>query len=578
MAVVVAAAAIASFLERKHVAVERVRQPAVVPAPAPVQVAGEAERAQPGLALPANMPAGDDVEIDHEQGGASFDHEKEWSYVDFSDVAGMARVKQRLYEAGAEVFAPRASGQRARNGVLLFGEPGNGKTFFADALAGELGVGIVRVSFGDVVSRWVGQTTEQVVRVFRDAVAQAPCVLFIDEIDSLVRNRYHQASASEESARTTNALLTEIVALRKHPVLLVAATNHLDELDAAAIREGRFDFKVEITPPDAEARRGLIGHALARHEGVEIGDTALEQAVRRWEGFSVTRIGAIVETAARNALRMGQPEIDYLALQSALRETQGRAGSLPPGTPSLDMLALPESLHRQLSGVALRMQHVEETERLGGKVPSGLLFQGPPGSGKTLVARALARSTQWAFLETTGSELLAKPERIDCLLREARDLRPCIVFLDEADDVLLNRSLNSSYGVSVTNRLLTAMDGASGRTPDVLWIAATNAPEKIDPAALRGGRFSVKLAFGAPDAPTLMRTIEDWLRTSPAVFDEHCTLETLAGMLEGLTVANVLAVLQQAANLAADRALAGGDERVGPDDVAFACEEVVDFV
>lgn len=571
---VAAVACVAALLEAQNGPVlTRSAEPARACPPAAAQPDAH-EQTQQAIALPAGLPVGDDYEIDHEQATEHFEFVKQWTGIDFQSVAGMETVKRRLREAAQEAIAPRAAGERARNGILLFGEPGNGKTFFAEALAGELGLGMVRCTFGDVNSKWVGSTTEQVVRVFRDAVAQAPCVLFIDEIDSLIRDRYDNANASEESARTTNTLLTEIVALRAHPIVLVAATNHLDKLDAAAIREGRFDFKIEITPPDATARRALIAHALTRHTSLSIEEAALERAIRRWDGFSVARISSVIDSAMRTALRQGRQVLDYPTLQLALRETQGRAGRLPADTPALESLALSPALARQLLGVAHRMRHADEAERRGGTVPTGLLFQGPPGTGKTLAARALAKSTGWAFLETSGSELLGRPERIGELLREARDIRPCIVFLDEADDVLLNRAANHPHGVSVTNRLLGAIDGAGGPNHDLLWIAATNAPHKIDEAAMRGGRFSVKIDFEAPDRHTLGQVIAQWRETSPAVFAENCGQDALIDALFGLTMANVVAVLQQAANLAVDRALCGGDERVCVHDVQEARAQI----
>jgi transitional endoplasmic reticulum ATPase len=279
---------------------------------------------------------------------------------------------------------------------------------------------------------------------------------------------------------------------------------------------------------------------------------AIEQAVKRWEGFSVARISAVGDAAGRAAAKARKDLITYPDLQAAMRETQGRAGKLPPDTPLLSELVMPQELSEQIKGVANRMKHIEETERLGGKIPRGILFWGPPGTGKTITARSLAKTAGWAFLETTGSVLLGNPDKIDDIVRQARDIRPCIVFLDEGDDVLAHRQMNP-HAASVTNRLLTAIDGAGGAVHDVVWVAATNHPENIDPAAMRGGRFTVKLRFDVPDKSTLAIFIAKWMKASAAQFEPECQPAALAGILVGLSIANTKAVLQQAADRAVDR-------------------------
>jgi transitional endoplasmic reticulum ATPase len=541
------------------------------------------ERAGDGAQHPAPAPHAsqqqalnhqDDGHDQHQNDGIVY--RKEMVDVNFYSISGMNPVKDKLYQAALEIFRPPQNGRPARNGVLMYGLPGNGKTFFAEALAGQLKVGLIKVSFGDVVSRWIGQTTEQVVQVFRDAVRQAPCVLFIDEIDSLIKDRNNNPNASEESARTTNAILTEIVNLRKHRVMLIAATNLIDTLDPAAIREGRFDFKIEITPPDAVARKELIRRAVESFGSITVDPKSLNQAVKRWEGFSVARIKAVGEEVGRYAEKKGISVVNYRMLQAALRATQGRSGRLPADTPLLDDLVMPAALSETLNGVAFRMKNIEETERLGGQIPGGMLFLGPPGTGKTITARALAKTTGWAFLDTSGNELLADPSKIDALVQQARDIRPCIVFLDEADDVLADRSM-SPHTASITNRLLTAVDGAGGKVHDVVWIAATNHPERMDAAAKRGGRFTVKVEFMPPDMGTLQIFIEKWKKDCPARFSNGANAENIAGMLLGASIANVKAVLQQAVNIAVDRKLIkGGAEKVTVDDVRVAASIILE--
>jgi transitional endoplasmic reticulum ATPase len=243
------------------------------------------------------------------------------------------------------------------------------------------------------------------------------------------------------------------------------------------------------------------------------------------------------------------PSIDEATLRRALRTVQGRAGSLPPDTPSLEALTLVPAQRTQLESLARRMRHAAQIEARGGSVPTGVLFAGPPGTGKTLAARALARSSECAFLSTCGADLVADSERVDRLLRDARDMRPCIVFIDEADDVLGQRQNAVPAVALLTNKLLTAMDGAGGANRDVLWIAATNHPEHLDAAVLR--RLVEKLSFMPPDADALEGFISNWLAKKPMVrLARGLNPANLAAALQGLSIAHTQEVLQQAVNAA----------------------------
>lgn len=498
--------------------------------------------------------------------------------LNFTNIQGMEPLKAKLLEAGQEIVGTKAKKGASRNGILLFGLPGNGKTAFANALAGALGLPIITATFGNVASRWVNQTTEQVVSVFRAARAQAPCVLFLDEMDSLLKDRNQTMSSSDETANTTNALLTELVSARDAGIVIIGATNYLEKLDPAAIREGRFDFKIEITPPDEVARTALLRNGLAQFKHLRIDPGAIEMAAKRWEGFSVARIRAVADELGRMSLKEGFNEVSFLELKDALRTVQGRSGRIPEGTPLLSELTMPEDLTKRLKGIANRMINVEEVEALGGKAPSGLLFAGPPGTGKTVTARALAKTAGWAFIGVTGNELLSNPDKIDDIVREAKDIRPTLVFIDEADDVLADRQY-ARHTASVTNRLLTAIDGAGGKTTDIIWVAATNHPDQLDPAAMRGGRFTVKLEFALPGQSTVARFVQKWIAQSSAKFAADATPDRIAQVLGELSVANVAAVMQQAVDHMVDRVMENDGlvegEAVTLADIEIALEHVV---
>ncbi|NEX64901.1 ATP-binding protein [Noviherbaspirillum galbum] len=483
----------------------------------------------------------------------------------------MENIKQRLWTAGQNLLTNRAS--KTRNGILLFGPPGCGKTYFAQALAGQLDLPLISITSGDLASRWINESTENLVQVFREAAAQAPCVLFFDEFESVAEHRARHSS-SGEGIQMVNTLLAEIVKLRRHRVILIAATNYMDRLDPAVIREGRFDFKIEVPPPDFNARRAILEDAIVQHMGLGYieGDT-ITLAAQRWEGFSVKRLQAVAEQIPEVRQGIKFATIDYPMLCRALRLVQGHKGKLPEQTKSISELVFAPPFTERLQGILYRLREVEQLQGKGGTAPTGILFSGPPGTGKTEAARALAKDSSWAFLATTGQDLLVNPCHIDELVSEAMELRPAIIFIDEADDVLLWREA-SSYA-SVTNKLLTVMDGAKGRPPDLVFIAATNYPERLDPAALRGGRFTEKLQFHLPSQETLARYIDRWCQSSVATFDPVLLPETLASILKGQSIANVAAILQEAINIRISRRAGRDLTPVNRSDVMQAMNTIV---
>lgn len=467
----------------------------------------------------------------------------------FNDLSGMSDVKGRLLEAGR---AALQSGIQSTNGILLYSRPGNGKTVLSEALAGELGIGFIAVSIADIGSKWVGQTTEQLVQAFRDAEQQAPCVLLIDEVDSIISDR-NGGSSNDEAQRTTNAFLTEAVRVRGRGVVLIAATNFLDRLDAAAIREGRFDYKIEVPPPDLAARIGLLAGALQREAPSSVvAPSEIEAVARRWAGFSVARLMAIARQVGktRSSAPQGQG-VDRHDLVRALKEIQAQRSTLPEATKRLDALALDPDHADTLHGIAWRMKEIFGAEEAGATVPDGVLFFGPPGTGKTEAVRSLAKETGWALLITSGTELVHNPARIAEIHAQAEDARPAIVFIDEADDILADRQ--SSGTRAATNKLLTVMDGAHGKTPDVLYIAATNHPGMLDPAVLRGGRFTEKVGFAPPEGDALLAFVQDWLEQKGWTVAGGA--EQAVSVVRGLSIANVRAVLQAAVNYRVNRSV-----------------------
>jgi transitional endoplasmic reticulum ATPase len=477
----------------------------------------------------------------------------------FADVIGMEGLKVQLKEAGEEILGRRKSQEKVRNGILLHGEPGNGKTFFAEALAGELKLPFMEARINEIGSRWVGQSTEQLVAIFREAQRRAPVVLFLDEVDSILVDRSSITSGDSEASRLVNAMLTETVDLRGRGIVLVAATNFLNRLDSAAIRDGRFDYKIEVPPPDLEARQGLLRRALRR---CDVDGDGLARFAARTSGYSIARLTAIAAEASR-AFAKDSKRLDYAALLVATRTVQGTRRRLPEGTPGLSDLVLSDSLRQTLEGLAARMHDAERIERLGGSVPTGALFFGPPGTGKTAAVKALAKDTGWVLIPTQGAELAADGKAIDRILAEALDLRPAIVFIDEADAIVGHR-LGSGVQ-SITNAILLAMDRASSSAQDVLFVAATNQPDMVDEAAQR--RFTEKVVFDPPGAQERILFAQRWLQTTKANVDPALEAQQIADELDGLTIALCIESMKAAVNCMIARTKASPDGQVTLPDI-----------
>jgi len=487
----------------------------------------------------------------------------------FSDVMGMGKLKRELDAIAREICDVRVGNGKARNGILLYGEPGTGKTLIAEALAGQMGLPFLPVTIGEIASRWVNQTTEQLQQVFTSAAAQAPCVLFLDEIDSCLVDRSSIANGDSEAPRIANSLLTNLVDIRGKGVVVVAATNHLNKLDAAGIREGRFDFKIEVPPPDKEARLHLmltrVAHVL-RH--AEFDYIAAENLAARWEGFSAARIGRICDEVLKRQCDGPDVRYSYDEWSAALRSVQGTLGDpLPESAVPLSELIQTDKVCSYLSGLARRMKDSARIEAMGGSIPTGLLLCGPPGSGKSRAVQSLAKSTGWAMIQATGGTLRS-PEAIDRLVRRAKDIRPTIVFVDEADDLLVSRVYATDR--TLPNHLLAAIDGAGGQIKDILWVAATNYAEQLDPAALRGGRFTEKLEFSRFDLETMERFVGAWRASSSARFAPDLTARVIAKFLGVESVANATAILNTAVNMMIDRSVSDSVAVVSKMDLAEA--------
>ena len=472
---------------------------------------------------------------------------------DLFEVVGMSEVKDRILEAGREALKTSAA---QSNGILLYGPPGNGKTYLAEALAGSLGIPIIHYDFGKAASKYVNQTTENAIQVFSDAVAQAPCILFIDEVEAILSERSQSGLGAGEYPKTVSALLTQLVDVRKRGVIVVAATNHIELMDSAAAREGRFDTKIEIPHPDAPARKHLISKSFcdAVLATVTLSPDVIDSLTLHWDGFSVSRICAVVGLVGRRIYTIkstSQPSV--AEFQKALREVQGSYGDIVlTNITGLDQLHFDGVVSDKLSEMAASMRNTFEFERLGGRLIGGALFYGPPGTGKTIAASAIAKSAGWAMISTNGTDLAREPEKIKQVISRAVGLKPCIVFIDEADALISDRSQN--WNSMATNAFLSQTGDDRASLRDVLFIAATNHPEGADSAMVRGGRFGEHIEFTLPVEATILAYLRAEAAKSPVVCADTVLSQCSSSMV-GIPLSDVRGSLKRACNRAASRAM-----------------------
>ena len=501
-------------------------------------------------------------------GSGEFEVESPEDLVDFDDVGGMEKLKEEVRDTIGLMLEHPDDAERFGiewNGILLHGPPGVGKTFFARAIAGQYGLNMMHVSTGDLVSGIQGGSARNIDKAFTTAANNLPCLLFFDEFDSVAQRRDN--SPDQESRRTVNQLLTSLEAHRgERSLLVMAATNSIQHLDPAVIRPGRFDRHIRIDLPDAEARRQIFEAELADRPAEP--NLRIDELLSRTEGMTPAAIEKIVETAALEVFKEAKQTGKDLKLTTEdLLEAIVRFGGQDRPTVehwTWDSIILAPEIKSQLQQLQAVIEDPEAARRFGVDAPTGLLLAGPPGTGKTTVAKILAAQARCSFYPISGADVMSKwvgesERNIRQLFERARENRPSIIFIDEIDAIAGRRGSIESHDGQV-NQLLAEIDGVTGQR-GLFIIGASNRPDQLDPALLRGGRLSRTIVLGLPDEAGRLAMLRLHSARMPTV---GVALEELARDTEGFSPADLKAMCQEAALAAMARTGGAAAESAAP--------------
>mgnify|MGYP003319685068 FL=1 len=502
--------------------------------------------------------------------------------ISYEDIGGLGDQLQKVREMIAlplkHPILFRRLGIDPPRGVLLHGPPGTGKTLIAKAVASETNAHFTSINGPEIISKYYGESEKQLREIFEEAAANTPAIIFIDELDSIAPKR--EDVSGEVERRVVAQLLTLLDGMQgRDNVVVIGATNRQDAIDPALRRPGRFDREIEIGVPDKNGRAEIIG---IHTRGMPISDDFdVEWLLDNTNGFVGADISALVRESAMKALRRYLPEIDLDEEQIPPEVLEKMAvimsdfrmaiKEVEPSALREIYLEVPEVSWDEVGGLQEIKDRLKESiewpltkpelfEHFGINPPRGIVLFGAPGTGKTLLAKAIASEAKANFITIKGPELISKwvgesEKAVREVFKKAKQSSPSIIFLDEFESIAGIRRSSSGEGSDVINRvvnqLLSSMDGVEGME-GVIVVAATNRPEMIDPALLRSGRFERVMHVPPPDPEALKSILEIHTENMPL---GKFSLDEIASKLENYTGADIEAVCREAGLIAmrADR-------------------------
>ncbi|KAL1323363.1 cell division cycle protein 48 homolog isoform X2 [Arachis hypogaea] len=518
-----------------------------------------------------------DTEIFCEGEPIKREDEERLNEVGYDDVGGvrkqMAQIRELVELPLRHPQLFKSIGVKPPKGILLYGPPGSGKTLIAKAVANETGAFFFLINGPEIMSKLAGESESNLRKAFEEAEKNSPSIIFIDELDSIAPKR--EKTHGEVERRIVSQLLTLMDGLKtRSHVIVIGATNRPNSIDPALRRFGMFDREIDIGVPDEVGRLEVLR---IHTKNMKLSDNVdLERVARDTHGYVGADLAALCTEAALQCIRekmdvidLEDESIDAEILNSMAVTNEHFQTALTSSNPSAlretvvevpnvswDDIGGLENVKRELQEtVQYPVEHPEKFEKFGMSPSKGVLFYGPPGCGKTLLAKAIANECQANFISVKGPELLTmwfgeSEANVREIFDKARQSAPCVLFFDELDSIATQRggSRGDSGGADrVLNQLLTEMDGMSVKKT-VFIIGATNRPDIIDPALLRPRRLDQLIYIPLPDESSRLQIFKACLRKSP--ISKDVDLSALARYTHGFSGADITEICQRACKYA----------------------------
>ncbi len=495
--------------------------------------------------------------------------------ISYEDIGGLGREIRRIREMielplkYPQVF--ERLGIDPPKGVLLHGPPGCGKTLIARAVANETDAFFRTISGPEIMDKFYGQSEANLRKIFDEATARAPSIIFLDEIDAIAPKREEMGGEKQVEKRVVAQLLALLDGLSSRgQVIVIGATNIPNVLDPALRRPGRFDREIEISIPDMNGRLAILD---VHTRGMPLSeDVDLNRLAEITHGFVGADLEALCREAAMATLRKIFPRIDFELeeipyetltklqvsmddFREALREVEPSAirevFTEVPDVKWSDVGGLEEVKRVLMETIEWPLKYHDLFVQAGTTPSKGILLYGPPGSGKTLLAKAVASESEVNFISVKGPELMSKwvgesEKGVREIFKKARQASPCIIFFDEIDSVAPKRGMDGSSHVAdrVISQFLTELDGIE-ELKGIMVLAATNRPDIIDEALLRAGRFDFHFEIPVPNEDARLEILKVHTRKKPLA--EDVDLKSLAVVTKDLVGADLESICKKAA-------------------------------
>ena len=530
---------------------------------------------------PSKVPVevGEDTKIEIREEPAS-EVLEDVSRISYEDIGGLSDQLSRVREIielplkHPELF--ERLGIHPPKGVLLHGPPGTGKTLIARAVANEAGANFFSINGPEIMSKYYGQSEQKLREIFTKAEESEPSIIFIDEIDSIAPKR--EEVQGEVERRVVAQLLTLMDGMKERGhVIVIGATNRIDAVDPALRRPGRFDREINIGVPDKKGRKEILAiHTRGMPLGMDEDrkNQFLDEIANLTYGFVGADLAALARESAMIALRRYLPEIDLdkpipteILEKMQVKDDDFREAlkAIEPSSLREVTVEVPNVTWADIGGLDSVKSELRETvelplskpdvfKRLGIRAAKGFLLYGPPGVGKTLLAKAVANESNANFISVKGPEVLSKwvgesEKAVREIFKKAKQVAPTIVFLDEIDSIAPRRGSYGDSGVTerIVNQLLTSLDGIEV-LQGVVVLAATNRPDIIDTGLLRAGRFDKIIYIPPSDAESRLKILQVHTREMPLAKDVN--LKEIAQKAEGYVGADLENLCREAGMVA----------------------------